>query len=67
MRSALLVVVVFVTVAPRSPPSPIPSIRPTRTPDTPVDVFIVAAVVDVALSPSACRWSRPAERSLSVS
>jgi hypothetical protein len=30
-------------------------------------VFVVAAVVDVALSPSARRWSRPAERSLSAS
>ena len=67
MRSALLDVVVFVTVAPRSPPSPIPGIRPKQTPDTPVDVFVVNAVVDVALSSSARRWSRPAERSLSAS
>jgi hypothetical protein len=51
MRSALLDVVVVVAVAPRSPPSPIPGIRQTRTPDTPVDVFVVTAVVDVALSP----------------
>ena len=51
MRSALLDVVVVVTVAPRSPPSPITGIRQTRTPDTPVDVFDVTAVVDVALSP----------------
>jgi hypothetical protein len=67
MRSALLDVVVFVTIAPRSPPSSIPGIRQTRTPDTPVDVFVVTAVVDVALSPSARRWSRPTERSLSAS
>ena len=67
MRSALLDIVVFVTVAPRSPPSLIPSIRPTRTPDTPVNVFIVTAIVNIALSPSARRWSRPAERSLSAS
>jgi hypothetical protein len=53
MQSALLdvVVVVAVAVAPRSPPSPITGIRQTRTPDTPVDVFVVTAVVDVALSP----------------
>ena len=51
MRSALLDVVVVVAVAPRSPPSPITGIRQTRTPDTPVDVFVVTAVVDVALSP----------------
>jgi len=50
MRSALLDVVIVVTVAPRSPPWPIPGIRPMRTPDTPVDVLVVAAVVDVALS-----------------
>jgi hypothetical protein len=67
MRSALLVVVVFVTVAPGSPPSPNPGIHPTRTPDTPVDVFFVAAIVNVALSPSARRWSWPAECSLSAS
>jgi len=41
----------LVAVTPQSPPSPIPSIRQTRTPDTPVDVFIINAVVDVALSP----------------
>jgi len=50
MRSALLNVVIVVTVAPRSPPSPIPGIRPMRTLDTPVDVLVVAAVVDIALS-----------------
>jgi len=50
MRSALLDVVNVVTVTPRSPPSPIPGIRPMRTPDTPVDVLVVAAVIDVALS-----------------
>jgi len=36
---------------PQSPPSPIPGIRQMWTPDTPVDVFIINAVVDVALSP----------------
>ena len=50
MRSAILDVVIVVTVAPRSPPSPIPDIHPMRTPDTPVDVLVVAAVVEVALS-----------------
>ena len=50
MRSALLDVIIVVTVAPRSPPSPIPGIRPMRTPDTPVDVLVVAAIVNVALS-----------------
>jgi hypothetical protein len=50
MQSALLDVVIVVTVAPRSPPSPIPSIGPMQTPDTPVDVLVVAAVVNVALS-----------------
>ena len=51
MRSALLDVIVVVAVTPQSPPSPIPGIRQTRTPDTPIDVFIINAVVDVALSP----------------
>ena len=50
MRSTLLDVIIVVTVAPRSPPSPIPGIRPMRTPNTPVDVLVVAAIVDVALS-----------------
>ena len=50
MQSALLDVIIVVTVAPRSPPSPIPGIRPMRTPDTPVNVLVVATVVDVALS-----------------
>ncbi len=51
MRSALFDVIVIVAVTPQSPPSPIPGIRQTRTPDTPVDVFIISTVVDVVLSP----------------
>jgi len=50
MQSALLDVVIIVTVTPRSPPSPITGIRPARTPDMPLNVFVVAAIVDVALS-----------------
>ena len=51
MRSALLDVIVIVAVTPQSLPSPIPGIHQTRTSDTPIDVFIINAVVDVALSP----------------
>ena len=51
MLSALLDVIVIVAVTPQSPPSPIPGIHQMRTPDTPVDVFIINAVVDIALSP----------------
>jgi len=51
MRSALLNVIVVVANTPQSPPLPIPSIRQTRTPDTPVNVFLINAIVDVALSP----------------
>ena len=51
MRSAILNVIVVVAVMPESPPSPIPGIRQTRTLDTPVNVFIINAIVDVALSP----------------
>ena len=51
MRSALLDVIVIVAVTPQSLPSPIPGIHQTRTPDTPVYVFIINAAVDVALSP----------------
>ena len=51
MRSTLLDVVVVVAVTPLFLPSPIPGIRQTRPPDTPVDVFIINAVIDVALSP----------------
>ena len=50
MRSALLDVAIVVTVAPRSPPTPIPGIRPMGTLDVPVDVLVVAAIIDVALS-----------------
>jgi hypothetical protein len=50
MQSALLVVVTIVPVALQSQPSPIPIICPMRTPDMPIDVFVVATVVDVALS-----------------
>ena len=50
MQSALLDVIIVVTVTPLFPPSPIPGIRPMRTPDTPLDVLVVAAVVDVTLS-----------------
>jgi len=50
MRSALLDVVIVVTVAPQSPPSPIPCIRPMRTPDTPVNMLVVAAIVNAPLS-----------------
>ena len=50
MRSALLNIVIIVTVTPRFPPSPIPGIRPMRTPDMLVYVLVVAAVVDAALS-----------------
>ena len=50
MRSALLNFIIVVTVTPQSPPSPIPSIRPMQTPDTPIDVLVVAAVVNVFLS-----------------
>jgi len=35
-------------------PSPIPGIRLTQTPDTPVDAFVVATVIDVALSLLLC-------------
>ena len=49
MQSALLDIIVIVAVTPQSPPSPILGIRQTRTPDTPVDVFIINAAVDVAL------------------
>ena len=52
MQSALLYVVVVVAVVPQSPPSPIPSICQTWTPDTPVDVIIVNTVIYIALSPS---------------
>jgi len=53
MRSTLLdvPVVVVVTVAPQSPPTPIPGIRLMRTPDTLIDVFVFAALVGVILSP----------------
>jgi len=51
MRSALLNVIVVVAITLQSLPSPIPGIRQTRNPDTPVNVFIINAVVDVALSP----------------
>ena len=51
MRSTLLDVIVVVAVMPQSPPSPIPSIHQTLTPDTPIDVFIINAIVDIALSP----------------
>jgi len=51
MRSALIDVIVVVTVMPQSPPSPIPGIRQMRTPDMPVGVFFINAVVDIALSP----------------
>ena len=51
MRSALLDVIVVVAVMPQSPPSPIPGIRQTRTPDTPANVFMINTVVDVTLSP----------------
>ena len=51
MRSALLDVIVIVAITPQSPPSPIPKIHQTRTPDMPVDVFIINAIVDAALSP----------------
>ena len=47
MQSALL----DIAIALQSPPSPIPGIRQTRTPDRPVDVFVISAVVDVTLSP----------------
>ena len=50
MRSALLDVIIVVTVALRSPPSPIPGIRLMRTPDTPIDMLVVAAIIGVALS-----------------
>jgi hypothetical protein len=58
MQSALLDVIVVVAVMPKSPSSPIPGIRQTRTLDTPVDMFIINAVFNVALSPSARRRSR---------
>ena len=51
MQSALLDVIVVVAVTPQSPPSPIPGIHQTWTPDTSVDVFIINAIIDVALSP----------------
>ena len=38
------------SLAPGSPPLPIPGIRPMQTPDTPVNVFVVVAVINVALS-----------------
>ena len=38
------------SLAPGSPPLPIPGICPMQTPDTPVDVFVVVAVIYVALS-----------------
>ena len=50
MRSALLKIIVVVAVTPQSPPSPIPSICQMQTPDMPDDVFIINAVVDIALS-----------------
>jgi len=49
MRSALLEIIVVVAVTPQSPPSPIPSICQMQTPDTPIDVFIINAIVDIAL------------------
>ncbi len=50
MRFALLDVIVVVAVTPQSPPSPIPAIRQTWTLDTPIDVFIINAVIDFAHS-----------------
>ena len=50
MQSALLNVVIIVTLVMRSPPLSIPGICPMQTPDTPVDVLVVTAVVNVALS-----------------
>ena len=43
--------IVIVAVTPQSPPLPIPGIRQTQTPDTPVNVFIINAIIDVTLSP----------------
>ena len=42
--------VVIVAIVLQSPPSPIPGICLTQTPDTSVDVFIVAIILDVTLS-----------------
>ncbi len=51
MGSAIVVVVVaIVTVVLQSPPLLISVICPRRTPDMPVTVFIVAAIVNIAPS-----------------
>ena len=50
MRSALLNIIIVVTVAPQFSPSPITGFCPTGTPDTPVNIFVVATIIDVALS-----------------
>jgi hypothetical protein len=49
MRSTLLIVVIVVAVALQSPPLPIPGIHPMQTPDLPINVFVVATIVNVAL------------------
>ena len=64
MRSALLLVIIVVVVvvaALRSLPSPVPGICPTRTPDMPVDVFVITAVVDITLFPRS-GIARPRQR-----
>jgi len=51
MRSALLDVIVVVSVTPQSPLLPIPGIHQTWTPYTLDNKFIINTIVDFTLSP----------------
>ena len=51
MQSALLIIVVIVAVVLLFLPSPISGMHPMRTPDTPINVLVITAIVDVTLSP----------------
>ena len=64
MQSTLVVIVVIVAITMQALLLPIPSIHPMQTPDMPINVFIVAATVDVALF---LLCPPPAERSLAAS